>query len=133
MAETRGSGTSKSQGTERRIGSRHPLGFDVTFQPQAVHKNRRKSYRARSATVVDFSLTGLLLRSTADSHIEVGTHAMIDAEGLHAVVQVERIDATEDPKTSLYGVHFLSLDSDFQRLIHEAVASPGSNSRDWRD
>jgi hypothetical protein len=133
MEQPRDSSDSTARGTERRIGSRHPLGFDVNFQPQAVHKKRRKFFRERTATVIDFSLTGLLLRSMADSHIEVGTHALIDAEGLHASVQVERIDPTDDPKTSLYGVQFLSLDSDFQRLINEAVGSPGSRSLDWRD
>src|SRR5438046_4966782 len=132
MAETYDSAETKSTGTERRIGSRHPLGFDVTFHPRALHKKRRKSQRPRVATIVDFSLTGLLLRSAVDGHIQRGTQATIDAEGLHAVVQVERIEPTEDPKTVLYAVQFLSLDADFRRLIDEAVASPESKSRDWR-
>ena len=81
---------------------------------------------------MDFSLTGLLIRSDADEHIEVGTQAAIDADGLHAVVQVERIEKTNDGKTLLYGVQFLSIDPEFRHLIHEAVASPGTESLDWR-
>jgi hypothetical protein len=133
MAETRGSSEHKAFKTERRIGTRQPLGHDITFQPSIVRRNRRKSERARTATIVDFSLSGLLIRSATDDHIEVGTQAVIDADGLHAVVQVERIDKTDDPKTSLYGVQFLSIDPHFQHLINEAVASPGSDSSDWRE
>ena len=132
MAETRDSAEQRAFKTERRIGSRQPLGHDITFQPSIVRKNRRKSERARSATIVDFSLTGLLIRSVADDNIEVGTQAMIDADGLHAVVQVERVEKTEDKDTRLYGVQFLSIDPQFRHLIHEAVASPGTDSSDWR-
>ena len=57
---------------------------------------------------------------------------MIDADGLHAVVQVERIDKTDDAKTRVYGVQFLSIDPQFRHLINEAVASPGTESSDWR-
>jgi c-di-GMP-binding flagellar brake protein YcgR len=110
---------------ERRIGSRQPLGHDVSFQPSTIRKRRRKAQKARSGTIVDFSLTGLLIRSATDDDIEVGTQAAIDADGLHAVVQVERIDKTDDPKTSLYGVQFLSIDPQFRHLIQQAVASPG--------
>ena len=133
MAEARGSAEQRAFKTERRIGARQPLGHDITFQPSSVRKNRRKSERARTATIVDFSLTGLLIRSAADDHIEVGTQALIDADGLHAVVQVERIDKTDDPKTRVYGVQFLSIDHQFRHLINEAVASPGTDSSDWRD
>jgi hypothetical protein len=133
MADTRGSKEQRAFQTERRIGSRQPLGHEVSFQPSIVRRNRRKSERARRATIVDFSLSGLLIRSVADDHIEVGTQAMIDADGLHAVVQVERIEKTDDPKTRLYGVQFLSIDPQFRHLIHEAVASPGTDSMDWRN
>jgi hypothetical protein len=133
MADTRGSAEHKGFKTERRIGTRQPLGHDITFQPSIVRRNRRKSERARTATIVDFSLSGLLIRTVADDHIEVGTQAVIDADGLHAVVQVERIEKTDDPKTLLYGVQFLSIDAEFQHLINEAVASPGTDSNDWRD
>jgi len=133
MADTRDSANQKAFKTERRIGSRQPLGHDISFQPSIVRGRRRKSERARTATIVDFSLSGLLIRSAADRHIEVGTQAVIDADGLHAVVQVERIDATDDPKTSLFGVQFLSIDPHFRHLINEAVASPGTDSSDWRD
>ena len=133
MAETRGSSDQRTFKTERRIGSRQPLGHDISFQPSIVRRNRRKSERARTATIVDFSQTGLLIRSAADDHIEVGTQAVIDADGLHAVVQVERIDKTDDPKTRVYGVQFLSIDPQFRHLINEAVASPGSKSSDWRE
>jgi len=133
MAETRDSSDRRPFKTERRIGSRQPLGHDITFQPSIVRRNRRKSERSRSATIVDFSQTGLLIRSAADDHIEVGTQALIDADGLHAVVQVERIDKTDDPKTRVYGVQFLSIDHQFRHLINEAVASPGTDSSDWRD
>jgi len=81
---------------------------------------------------VDFSLTGLLIRSAADDQIEVGSQAMINADGLHAVVQVERVEKTEDKDTRLYGVQFLSIDPQFRHLINEAVASPGTDSSDWR-
>ena len=133
MADTRGSREERAFKTERRIGSRQPLGHDVTFQPSIVRRNRRKSERARRATIVDFSLSGLLIRSVADDHIEVGTQAFIDADGLHAVVQVERIEKTDDPKTRLYGVQFLSLDPQFRHLILEAVASPGAHPMDRPD
>jgi hypothetical protein len=133
MTETRGSSDSRAFKTERRIGSRQPLGHDISFQPSIIRRNRRKSERARSATIVDFSLSGLLIRSAADDHIEIGTQAVIDADGLHAIVQVERIEKTDDPKTSLFGVQFLSLDPQFRHLINEAVASPGTHSSDWRD
>ena len=133
MAETRDSSEQKRYTSERRIGSRQPLGHDITFQPSTVRRNRRKPERARSATIVDFSLTGLLIRSAADDNIEVGTQATIDADGLHAVVQVERIQKTDDSKTLLYGVQFLSIDPQFRHLIHEAVASPGTHTSDWRD
>jgi hypothetical protein len=109
------------------------LGHDVSLQPQMLHKKRRKLHKARAATVVDFSLTGLLLRAAADKDIERGTQALIDADGLHCTVQVERIQPTEDPKMMLYGVQFLSIDPEFKRLIGEAVASPGTYSSDWRD
>ena len=132
MAETRDSSDRRAFKTERRIGSRQPLGHDITFQPSIVRRNRRKSERSRSATIVDFSQTGLLIRSAADDHIEVGTQAVIDADGLHAVVQVERIDKTDDPKTCVYGVQFLSIDPQFRHLINEAVASPGTDACDWR-
>ena len=132
MAETRDSAEQRAFKTERRIGSRQPLGHDITFQPSSVRKNRRKSERARTATIVDFSLTGLLIRSAADDRIEVGTQAVIDADGLHAVVQVERIEKTDDKNTRLYGVQFLSIDPQFRHLINEAVASPGTDSSDWR-
>jgi hypothetical protein len=117
---------------ERRIGSRQRLGHDVSFQPSVVKKNRRKPQKARAATIVDFSLTGLLIKSAADDLIEVGTHAAIDADGLHAVVKVERVEPTDDPKTRLYGVQFVSIDPQFRHLIHEAVASPGTDPSDWR-
>ena len=117
---------------ERRIGSRQPLGHDVTFQPSIVKRNKRKPQKARVGTIVDFSLTGLLIRSATDDRIIIGTQAAIDADGLHAVVQVERIDKTDDPNTCLYGVQFLSIDPQFRHLIHEAVASPGTESSDWR-
>jgi hypothetical protein len=117
---------------ERRIGSRQPLGHDVSFQPSIVKRNKRKPQKARVGTIVDFSLTGLLIRSASDDQITIGTHAAIDADGLHAVVQVERIDKTDDPNTSVYGVQFLSIDPQFRHLIHEAVASPGTDSADWR-
>ncbi|MEO5838245.1 MAG: PilZ domain-containing protein [Acidimicrobiales bacterium] len=133
MAETRGSSGQKAFKTERRIGTRQPLGHDIRFQPSLVKRNRRKSEKARTATIVDFSLSGLLIRSAADDHIEVGTQAVIDADGMHAVVQVERIEKTDDPKTSLFGVQFLSIDPQFRHLINEAVASPGTDSSDWRD
>jgi c-di-GMP-binding flagellar brake protein YcgR len=133
MAETRDPSDQRAFKTERRIGSRQPLGHDITFQPSIVRRNRRKSERARTATIVDFSQTGLLIRSAADDHIEVGTQAVIDADGLHAVVQVERIDKTDDAKTRVYGVQFLSIDPQFRHLINEAVASPGTESSDWRD
>lgn len=131
MADT-GDTAQRTHQRERRIGSRHPLGHDVSFQPSIVKKNKRKPQRARVATIVDFSLTGLLLRSATDDHIEVGTHAAIDADGLHAVVQVERVEKTDDPKVNLYGVQFLSIDPQFRHLIHEAVASPGTRANDWR-
>jgi hypothetical protein len=117
---------------ERRIGSRQPLGHDVSFQPSIIKKNKRKAQKARVATIIDFSLTGLLIRSVTDDQIEIGTQAAIDADGMHAVVQVERIDKTDDPKTSLYGVQFLTIDPHFRHLILEAVASPGTDSSDWR-
>ena len=132
MAETRGSSDQRAFKTERRIGSRQPLGHDISFQPSVVRRNRRKSERSRTATIVDFSLTGLLIRSAADDNIVVGTQALIDADGLHAVVQVERIDKTDDPKTRVYGVQFLTIDPAFRHLINEAVASPGTDSGDWR-
>ncbi|HUP75981.1 MAG TPA: PilZ domain-containing protein [Acidimicrobiales bacterium] len=132
MADTRDSKEQRASKTERRIGSRQPLGHGITFQPSIVRRNRRKSERARSATIVDFSLSGLLISSVADDHIEVGTQAVIDADGLHAVVQVERIEKTDDPKTRLYGVQFLSIDPQFRHLIAEAVASPGTDWSDWR-
>jgi hypothetical protein len=132
MAETRGSSDQRAFKTERRIGSRQPLGHDIGFQPSIVRRNRRKSEPSRTATIVDFSLTGLLIRSAADDKIEVGTQALIDADGLHAVVQVERIDKTDDPKTRVYGVQFLTIDPEFRHLINEAVASPGTDSSDWR-
>jgi hypothetical protein len=132
MADARDAAQPKAFKTERRIGSRQPLGHDVSFQPSIVKKNRRKSQRARQGTIVDFSLTGLLIRSAADDDIEVGSQAAIDADGLHAVVQVERIDESDDPKTRLYGVQFLSIDPQFRHLIQEAVASPGTDSSDWR-
>ena len=132
MTETRDSAASKRNATERRIGSRYPLGHDVSFQPQVLRKRRRKMHKARTATVVDFSLTGLLLRLAADDDIEPGTQGLIDADGLRCVVQVERIQKTDDPKMHLYGVQFLSIDAQFKRLIDEAVASPGTDSSDWR-
>jgi len=133
MTELRDSHASNPHGAERRIGARYPLGHDVSFQPQMLHKKRRKMHKARAATVVDFSLTGLLLRAAADKDIERGTQAVVDADGLRCVVQVERIETTEDPNMMLYGVQFLSIDPDFERLIGEAVASPGTSRYDWRD
>ena len=73
-----------------------------------------------------------MLRSASDDNIAVGTHASIDGDGLHAVVQVERVEKTDDPKVSLYGVQFLSIDPQFRHLIQEAVASPGTEANDWR-
>ena len=133
MAEIRDPADQRTYKTERRIGTRQYLGHDIIFQPSTVRKKRRKSQHARPGTIVDFSLTGLLIRAAADDHIDVGTQASIDADGLRAVVQVERIDKTDDPKTRLYGVQFLSIDAQFRHLINEAVASPGSDSSDWRD
>ena len=133
MTELRDSRASNPHGSERRIGTRYPLGHDVSFQPQMLHKKRRKMHKARAATVVDFSLTGLLLRAAADEDTERGTQAVVDADGLLSVVQVERMQTTEDPKMMLYGVQFLSIDPEFERLIGEAVASPGTTSYDWRD
>ena len=133
MAETRDSAASKRNATERRIGTRYPLGHDVIFQPQVLRKRRRKMHKARPATVMDFSLTGLLLRGVADDDIEPGTQAVIDADGLRCVVQVERVQKTDDPNMHLYGVQFLSIDPQFKKLIDEAVASPGSDASDWRD
>ena len=132
MPDGRDTARPRAFARERRIGSRQPLGHDVSFQPSTIRKRRRKSQKARQATIVDFSLTGLLIRSAADDDIEVGTQAAIDADGLHAVVQVERIDKTDDPKTALYGVQFLSIDPQFRHLIQEAVASPGADPSDWR-
>ena len=132
MADGREAAQSRTYARERRIGSRQPLGHAVSFQPSTIRKRRRKSQKARPAVIVDFSLTGLLLRSATDGDIEVGSQAAIEADGLHAVVQVERIDKTDDPETSLYGVQFLSIDPHFRNLIHEAVASPGANATDWR-
>jgi PilZ domain len=124
---------SNPHGAERRIGARYPLGHDVTFQPQMLHKKKRKMHKARAATVVDFSLTGLLLRTAADKDIERGTQALINADGMRCVVQVERIQTTEDPNMMLYGVQFLSIDAEFERLIGEAVASPGTTANSLRD
>lgn len=132
MADARDTAQPRAYPRERRIGSRQPLGHEVSFQPSTIRKRRRKSQKARPATIVDFSLTGLLLRSATDNDIEVGSHAAIDADDLHAVVQVERIDKSDDPKMSLYGVQFLSIDPEFRHLIQEAVASPGTDSIDWR-
>jgi hypothetical protein len=102
----------------------------VDWFPVVPRKGFRRE-RPQSATILNLSLTGALVRARTDSRIVRGTRVEIGTPAGRGVAGVRRIRPI-DEQWSDYGIQFVSLDSGLQKFIEEACAADRPNELDWR-
>jgi hypothetical protein len=118
----------------RRAGSRFPVGqFVVDWGPQVPKKRFSRRPANETATVLELSVTGALMRAKSNLRIEHGSHVAIGTSVGRGVVAVQRIEP-DDIDHWLFGVSFVALDEPLRELIYDTVAGdrPDDLESRWR-
>ena len=116
---------------ERRIGRRRAVVDHITWEPQLPKRLfRRASWE--QATIVEISVSGARVLARANEAITRRSRISIGFGSDRGLVEVRRVEAAPDKSMAFYGVQFLWLDDNMQRLFDDAAAVEAPADLDWR-
>ena len=117
----------------RRIGERVTITpVAVAWMPAITENRRGRRGRRRSpqpAYLVELSVSGARIVAHSRSRIEVGTWMELDVQGHHGVVEVRRIEDTDNRSAFVFGVVFILLAPELQQRIYRTIALSRSRRR----
>ena len=117
------------RGHNRRVGLRVPaFGVQLSWAPVVSRKRFRDHDQVGSATVLDLSLSGALVRAPYDRRITVGTQVFVAAADGTALADVRRITSDVDLHGAFYGIHFIRVDPPLFDFINDTLATSRSTN-----
>jgi len=112
----------------RRIGERVFVGAtELTWKPAVATGGG-----ARRALLMDLSVTGAGLFGPTDPWVRVNDLMVVGFNRGQAVVSVRRVSPTDEENLRYYRVEFVSMESAFEREVHEVIGRVRETSRDAR-
>ena len=106
----------------RRIGERVFVGaMELTWEPVINSGADASPPEGQRALLMDVSVTGAGLFGPADPAVGVDDLVTIGFNNARAVVEIRRVNPTDDADLRHYGVEFVSLEQAFEREVYELI------------
>ena len=124
---------------ERRVGRRIevdpvPVRWRVVAKDLKGRRRRAANRKAQLATLLEMSMSGLLIEAPASDDLTVGRIVGVEIDDVVGRVKIRRIDARAGSPTWRYGVEMIDATSPFTAYVQGALAGIANASAErWRD
>jgi hypothetical protein len=118
----------EDRGMERRIGTRHPVGWlQVTWS--VLRRGRWRTAKVEEhISAIDVSTSGMAVRAQTVPNLMVGQPVQIRLGGHLVTARVRRIAPTVDPEATDYGLEFVDPPLEFiETLMVQSGAAAADN------